>query len=130
MNTRITDVRGFWNSHPCQSTLSHQIDRRRYFEEISQKRFQGREWYVPAVAKFESFQGKDVLEIGCGLGTDGIEFAKQGANYIGVDLTPTSVELARERFELWGVPGRFEVANAETELPFRDDSLDHVYSFG
>src|SRR5256886_11776705 len=130
MRASIADVKGFWNANPCQSHLSQEADRRRYFEEISQKRFQGREWHVPTVAKFDSFRGKDVLEIGCGVGTDGIEFAKNGANYIGVDLTPKSVELTRERFEVFGVPGRFEVANAEEGLPFPDASVDHVYSFG
>jgi ubiquinone/menaquinone biosynthesis C-methylase UbiE len=40
------------------------------------------------------------------------------------------VELTRERFKLFEVPGRFEVANAERRLPFPDASVDHVYSFG
>ena len=47
---------------------------------------------------------RTVVEIGCGVGTDGIEFARNGANYVGVDLTPNSVELTRERFEVFGVP--------------------------
>jgi ubiquinone/menaquinone biosynthesis C-methylase UbiE len=85
---------------------------------------------VPIVAKVASFQEKDVLEIGCGIATDGLEFARNGANYVGVDLTPHSIELARERFRLFGVPGRFEVVNAEDKLPFPDASFDHVYSFG
>jgi ubiquinone/menaquinone biosynthesis C-methylase UbiE len=130
MKADITEVKRFWNSNPCQSRLSQEVERRRYFEEISRKRFQGREWHVPIVAKFDSFRGKDVLEIGCGVGTDGIEFARNGANYIGVDLTPNSVELTRERFKVFGVPGQFEVANAEEGLPFPDASVDHVYSFG
>jgi SAM-dependent methyltransferase len=71
-----------------------------------------------------------VLEIGCGIATDGLEFARNGANYVGVDLTPHSIELAKERFDLWGVPGRFEIANAENGLPFTEGSFDHVYSFG
>jgi ubiquinone/menaquinone biosynthesis C-methylase UbiE len=130
METNIADVRSFWNANPCQSRLSQEAERRRYFEEISRKRFQGREWHVPIVAKFDSFRGKDVLEVGCGVGTDGIEFARNGANYIGVDLTPNSIELTRERFLTFGVPGRFEVANAEEGLPLPDASVDHVYSFG
>jgi ubiquinone/menaquinone biosynthesis C-methylase UbiE len=130
VETNIADVRSFWNANPCQSRLSQEAERRRYFEEISRKRFQGREWHVPIVAKFDSFRGKDVLEIGCGVGTDGIEFARNGANYVGVDLTPNSVELTRERFLTFGVPGRFEVANAEEGLPLPDASVDHVYSFG
>jgi ubiquinone/menaquinone biosynthesis C-methylase UbiE len=130
VETNIADVRSFWDANPCQSGLSKEAERRRYFEEISRKRFQGREWHVPIVAKFDSFRGKDVLEIGCGVGTDGIEFARNGANYIGVDLTPNSVELTRERFKVFGVPGQFEVANAEQGLPLPDASVNHVYSFG
>ena len=130
METNIADVRSFWNANPCQSRLSQEAERRRYFQEISRKRFQGREWHVPIVAKFDSFRGKDVLEVGCGVGTDGIEFARNGANYVGVDLTSNSIELTRERFLTFGVPGRFEVANAEEGLPLPDASVDHVYSFG
>ena len=130
MGTNITDVKSFWNSNPCQSRLSQEIERRRYFEEISRKRFQGREWHIPIVARFDSFRGKDVVEVGCGVGTDGIEFARNGASYVGVDLTPKSVELTRERFKVFDIPGRFEVANAEEGLPFPDASVDHVYSFG
>jgi ubiquinone/menaquinone biosynthesis C-methylase UbiE len=130
MDTNISDVRSFWNSNPCQSTLSQEAERRRYFAEISRKRFQGREWHVPIIARFDSYAGKDVLEIGCGVGTDGIEFAKNGANYVGVDLTANSVGLTRERFEVFGIPGRFQVANAEERLPLPDATIDHVYSFG
>jgi ubiquinone/menaquinone biosynthesis C-methylase UbiE len=126
----IKEVKSFWNANPCQSRLSQESERRRYFEEISRRRFQGREWHVPIVAKFDSFCKKDVLEIGCGVGTDGIEFARNGANYTGVDLTPNSVALTRERFQVFGAPGRFEVANAEEGLPLADASVDHVYSFG
>ena len=70
------------------------------------------------------------MEIGCGVGTDGIEFAKNGADYIGIDLTPNSVELTRERFAVFGIPGRCEVADAEEGVPLPDASVDHVYSFG
>lgn len=130
MKTTVDDVRAFWNAGPCQSNLSVSEERRQYFQEISEKRYGIREWHIPTVAKFGSFRGKDVLEIGCGIATDGLEFAKNGAKYVGVDLTPKSIEMARERFGLFGVPGRFEVANAEERLPFADASFDHVYSFG
>ena len=128
--TDIAEVKEFWNANPCQAALSSEDDRQRYFEEITKKRYQGRDWHVPIVAKFGSFRGKDVVEIGCGIGTDGIEFARKAANYIGIDLTANSVELARERFKLFGMPGRFEVANAEEGLPLPDEGVDHVYSFG
>jgi ubiquinone/menaquinone biosynthesis C-methylase UbiE len=130
MKTNLDEVRNFWDANPCQSQLSHSEDRIRYFQEISNRRYGCREWHVPTVAKFGSFRGNDVLEVGCGIATDGLEFARNGANYVGVDLTPHSIELAKERFSLFGMPGRFEVANAEEGLPFPDCSFDHVYSFG
>jgi SAM-dependent methyltransferase len=130
MDPNVDNVRSFWNANPCQSDLSQAEDRRRYFSEISERRYNGREWHVPTVAKFDAYRGKDMLEIGCSIATDGLEFAKRGANYTGVDLTPHSIELARERFDLFGVPGKFEVVNAEEKLPFPDDTFDHVYSFG
>jgi ubiquinone/menaquinone biosynthesis C-methylase UbiE len=128
--TTIAEVEHFWNANPCQSTLASGDNRRRYFAEISARRFHGREWHVPQVANFAGFRDKDVLEVGCGIATDGLEFARHGARYVGVDLTPKSIELARERFTLFGVHGRFEVANAEERLPFPDATFDHVYSFG
>src|SRR4030095_12594819 len=130
MDATINQVKGFWNANPCQSDLSSEQDRRRYFEDIARKRYEGREWHVPLVARFSAFREKDVLEIGCSIATDGLEFARNGARYVGVDLTPKSIELAKERFALFGVPVRFEVADAERELPFPDDSFDHIYSFG
>jgi SAM-dependent methyltransferase len=130
MKTNVTEVKEFWNSNPCQSDLSEAEDRRRYFEEISRNRYGGREWHVPTVAGFQKYAGKDVLEIGCSIATDGLEFAKNGANYTGVDLTPASIEMARERFHLFGASGHFEVANAEERVPAPDESFDHVYSFG
>jgi len=130
IQTSITEVKEFWNSNPCQSGLSEAQNRRQYFEEIAQRRYGRREWYVPEVARFASYRDKKVLEIGCSIATDGLEFAKHGADYTGIDLTPASIEIARERFALFDVPGHFEVANAEERLPFADGSFDHVYSFG
>ncbi len=130
MDATIAEVKGFWDSNPCQFDLSREIDRKRYFEEISANRFNRREWHVPIVANFPAFHGKSVLEVGCGIATDGLEFARNGANYVGVDLTPHSIQLAKERFGIFGVPGRFELANAEHALPFPDETFDHVYSFG
>ncbi len=70
-----------------------------------------------------------VLEIGCGLGTDGVQFAQAGADYTGVDLTEAAIDLARKNFEQRGLQGEFKVADAEN-LDFADSSFDLVYSHG
>lgn len=130
MRTEISSVKAFFDADPCNSDYSTQQDRKKYFEEITYKRYNGREWHVPTIAKFEEFKNKDVLEIGCGIATDGMEFAKNGARYVGIDLTPNSIKLSKERFALFNVKGSFKVVNAEETLPFPDNSFDHVYSFG
>ncbi|MCM3902206.1 MAG: class I SAM-dependent methyltransferase [Pyrinomonadaceae bacterium] len=70
-----------------------------------------------------------MLEVGCGLGTDGAQFAGAGADYTGVDLTDAAIELAQKRFELFNLPGNFQTADAEN-LDFADNSFDLVYSHG
>lgn len=81
------------------------------------------------MAAFESWRDKDVLEGGCGIATDGLQFARAGARYVGIDFSPTALEFARQRFELEGAAGRF-VAGSVTELPFPAASFDLVYSMG
>jgi SAM-dependent methyltransferase len=70
-----------------------------------------------------------VLEIGCGLGTDGAQFAKAGADYVGIDLTDAAVDLTRRRFQISQLCGKFLTADAE-QLDFADNSFDIVYSHG
>ena len=83
----------------------------------------------PAAAGFAQTKDLEVLEIGCGLGTDGAQFAEAGANYTGIDLTEAAVNLARRRFELFNLRGSFRVADAE-RLDYPDNSFDLVYSHG
>jgi SAM-dependent methyltransferase len=49
---------------------------------------------------FERWIKCDVLEAGCGIGTDAVQFVRAGARYTGVDFSPTALELARRRPEL------------------------------
>jgi ubiquinone/menaquinone biosynthesis C-methylase UbiE len=78
------------------------------------------------VAEFRKHRGEKVLEIGCGTGSDLLQFAKQGALATGVDLTTKHVELARRRVGDLAV-----VYEADARyLPFEDASFDYVYSHG
>ncbi len=100
----------------------------RFFEEVERYRY-AVEYFIPRAAEFEKYAGRRVLEIGVGLGTDSSQFAKHGAEFWGMDLTPQCVSLSRERFRLFGLRGRFQIGSA-TALPFPDASFDHVYSWG
>jgi SAM-dependent methyltransferase len=129
-NTRLKErVREFWQEHPCGTKFADaQPGSRRFYELVEQHRYE-KEWHIPVAAGFDQVRNLDVLEIGCGLGTDGAQFAQAGANYTGIDLTDAAVDLARRRFELFNLPGTFRVADAE-QLDFPDNHFDLVYSHG
>lgn len=129
-NAQLKDrVREFWQSHPCGTKfVDAQPGSRIFYESVEQHRYQ-KEWHIPEAAGFSQSGNLRVLEVGCGLGTDGAQFAKAGADYTGIDLTEAAVDLARRRFELFNLPGAFRVADAE-RLEFPDNSFDLVYSHG
>src|SRR5215510_1965072 len=122
-------VRAFWQENPCGTKFADAPPgSRRFYELVEQHRYQ-KEWHIPDAAGFAKANNLRVLEIGCGLGTDGAQFAKAGADYTGLDLTDAAIELARRRFELFDLKGTFLVADAE-QLDFADNSFDVVYSHG
>jgi ubiquinone/menaquinone biosynthesis C-methylase UbiE len=122
-------VRAFWQAHPCGTKFADaEPGTRLFYERVEEHRYRT-EWHIPEAANFAGAKGLRVLEIGCGLGTDGAQFAKAGAVYVGVDLTEAAVELARKRFELFDLHGTFRTADAE-KLEFESDSFDVVYSHG
>ena len=129
-NVQLKDrVRDFWQRNPCGTKFADAEPGTRVFYELIEKHRYEKEWHIPAAAGFSEARDLRVLEIGCGLGTDGAQFAKAGAHYTGVDLTDAAVNLTRRRFELFNLPGDFRVADAE-HLDFPDNSFDIVYSHG
>jgi SAM-dependent methyltransferase len=122
-------VRAFWQAHPCGTKFSDAaMGTPEFFERVEAHRYT-KEWHIPDAADFAGARGLRVLEIGCGLGTDGAQFARAGAEYTGVDLTDAAIELARKRFEIEGLAGEFRIADAEN-LDFAAESFDLVYSHG
>ena len=85
--------------------------------------------HIPEMADFRAWNDCDVLEVGCGIATDGARFSEAGARYCGLDFAGPALDLARRRFALFGLPGSFVEADA-TELPFPDANFDLVYSHG
>jgi SAM-dependent methyltransferase len=122
-------VREYWNDRPCGDGLT-QAPRgsQAYFAEIEQAKDR-LEPYVHAFAGFAESRGLDVLEVGCGVGTDTVRFAREGARIAAVDLSDTAVALTIERLAEEGLDGDVREADAES-LPFADASFDVVYSWG
>ena len=127
----IDDVRNYWNSRPCNIRHSQvEVGTRRYFDEVEARKYFV-EPHIPEFAQFERWRGKKVLEIGCDIGTDSINFARHGATVTVIDVSAESLALCEKRFETYGLTARFYQGNAEqidTIVPI--DEYDLIYSFG
>ncbi|NMB92552.1 MAG: methyltransferase domain-containing protein [Parcubacteria group bacterium] len=122
-------IKDFWNKKPCGTlgTIPEKIDLE-YFLKIKERRYK-LEPFIKKIAQFEKWRNKRVLEIGCGIGIDGLEFVKNGADYIGIDISEKSLELAKTYFSLNGQKGHLLLSDSEN-LPFEDNTFDLVYSWG
>jgi ubiquinone/menaquinone biosynthesis C-methylase UbiE len=101
-----------------------------WFNELAFQRYNVYYAYLLQVAEFEYHPGERVLEIGVGMGTDLIQYAKNGAKVSGIDLTEDAITKTRQHFITKGLKfEHLQTADAEN-LPFKDNSFDLVYSFG
>jgi 2-polyprenyl-3-methyl-5-hydroxy-6-metoxy-1,4-benzoquinol methylase len=132
-DTPVEAVKQYWDTRPCN--LRHStaaVGSRQYFDEVeARKHFV--EPHIPDFAEFAKWEGKKVLEIGCGIGTATICFARAGAQVTAVDLSKKSIELAKQRVEVFGLADRVTLYNADAEhlssvIP--PGHYDLIYSFG
>jgi SAM-dependent methyltransferase len=122
-------TRDFWSgAQPGFRFTRREPGTPEFFGEVEQHRYE-LEPHILEIVRFSEWRGCDVLEVGCGVGTDASRFARAGARYVGVDRTSRAIELAQRRFALDGLEGMFLRADA-TALPFADESFDLVYSHG
>jgi ubiquinone/menaquinone biosynthesis C-methylase UbiE len=123
------EVARFWDASSCGEVYATGSSLAASYETQSRTRYL-LEPYLREFAHFEDATGRDVLEIGVGMGADHVEFARARPRSLhGVDLTPRAIEHTRQRLELLGLASNLEVADAE-QLPFPDASFDYVYSWG
>ena len=129
--TTISDVRQYWDQRPCNIQHSdYAVGTQQYFDQVEQRKFFA-EPHIREFSDFGSWNGKRVLEIGCGIGTAAVNFARSGAHYTGIELSEVSLELAQKRFEVYGLKGDFYHGNAEELQSFLpQDQFDLVYSWG
>jgi 2-polyprenyl-3-methyl-5-hydroxy-6-metoxy-1,4-benzoquinol methylase len=129
----IERVKEFWDRRPCNIRHSPKpVGTREYFDEVEARKYFV-EPHIPRFAQFERWRGKKVLEIGCGIGTDTINFARHGAWVTAVELSERSLEIAQKRAEVYGLSDRirFYLGNAEELSRFVPvEPYDLIYSFG
>lgn len=136
LQSTVEAVHDYWNSH----TLGLQYMTDGNLETGSPEFFSHiRPWMNPhkfpwIMERIEReaaiLKGKHLLEIGCGMGYDSLEFLKRGVRVTATDLTPNAVNLTRRHFEIEGVQAEdIHTANA-LALPFEDGIYDAVWANG
>jgi ubiquinone/menaquinone biosynthesis C-methylase UbiE len=122
-------VGDFWERASCGEVYAEGEDERARFDAQARARY-AMEPFIFPFARFAEAAGKDVLEIGVGMGADHLEWARAAPRSLaGIDLTERAVEHTRRRLALFGL--RSDVRRADAErLPFPDRSFDVVYSWG
>ncbi len=130
-NATVQDVQRYWDARPCNLRHSTaEVGSRQYFDEVEARKYFV-EPHIPAFAEFATWTGRKVLEIGCGLGTDSINFARAGADLTILELSQASIDLCKKRFDVMGLKATFYQGDAE-RLPdiVPPQHFDLVYSFG
>src|SRR2546423_3090147 len=106
-----------------------EVATRECFDAVERHRYTEYAPWMPKVMGFDEFADARLLEVGCGMGTDLLQFARGGAKVTAVDLTPRSIEISRKHLELYDQLGEFAISDCEY-LPFAAESFDVVYSNG
>ncbi len=126
-------MQDYWNKRPCNVLHSPKpVGSKEYFDEVEARKYLV-EPHIPGFADFAQWREKRVLEIGCGIGTDTMNFARYGAWVTAVDLSEKSLEIARERAKSLGLLDRITFVKGDAErldecLPV--EKYDLIYSFG
>lgn len=129
--TGIEEVKAYWDRRPCN--IHHgtaPVGTKEYFDQVEQRKYFV-EPHIPGFAEFSRWEGKKVLEVGCGIGTTAVDFARAGAIYTGIDISSESVALTRQRFKCYDLTGTILECNAEEMSHFIEEKqFDYVFSFG
>jgi len=129
-------VQAYWNAHPHGAEYAQQPDVEAgtpaFFECI-------RPWMSPyrfpeLMARIEReavrLRGKRLLDLGCGLGYDSVEFLRRGVRVTATDVSTSAIALAAVHFAIAGVQADgLEVATA-LALPYAAATFDAVWSDG
>lgn len=121
-----------WNTTPCGSSdinKTLQIGSLEFFAAVRKNRYEITDTWMKEKIPFHLGNGKKVLEVGYGMGTDLLTWCTEGAEVYGIDLTPEHFRLAELNFKTHNQKAHLQIADA-ANIPFPSGSFDIVYSNG
>jgi len=122
-------IRQYWNAHLHDEAIAtHPRSDCAFFDDLDAYRLDKLR-YLPTRVDFTGFSGEDLLEVGCGMGTDLVRFAQGGASVTGVDLADEPIRMARDNLKCHNVDGNLVTMDGE-RMQFEDASFDVVYAHG
>ena len=125
----LAKIRSYWNEHIHDLAIAaHPVGTPEFFHELDEYRY-SKLRYLPQIVNFSNYQGKSLLEVGCGVGIDLVRFARAGAIVTGIDLAEVSINLACQNFAQNGLTAKLQVMNGEA-LEFEDNNFDVIYAHG
>ena len=127
----IDDIKDYWNNQPCNIKHSSlPLNTKDYFDEVEKKKYFV-EPHIITFADFNKWKDKEILELGCGIGTDSINFVRAGAKLTIIELSEVSLNICKKRFEIYGLKATFICGNIEKLNEYiKDKQFDLIYSFG
>lgn len=142
-------IKNWWASHPMtygkqHGETSYQLGSERQEFELGSREFFERadatflDWNKTLhtadapfgkIFDYAAYRGRNVLEVGCGMGFMSMNWGQRGARIVAADLNPVAVRQTRQRFNLYNVPGTVVQMDAE-RLPYTDKAFSFCYSWG
>jgi 2-polyprenyl-3-methyl-5-hydroxy-6-metoxy-1,4-benzoquinol methylase len=99
-----TDSADFWDAHPCNARRGRVADgEKTYFQDIRANKVIVEPHLMPFMER-DRWNGKTVLDVGCGIGTQAVLFAEAGAWITATDFSLDSLALAERHRDSaeWG----------------------------
>jgi 2-polyprenyl-3-methyl-5-hydroxy-6-metoxy-1,4-benzoquinol methylase len=128
------EVARWWDQQPCNVKHSDASPGSVKFTRDVRDKVRRAEPHRVEFMQLERWKGKCVVEIGCGIGTEALDFARAGARVFACDLSIESLRIATTRAYSEHLQGQVKWIhwNAEQELhhELRRRKADLIYSFG
>lgn len=125
----LARISAYWDEHIHDLAIAtYPVGTREFFQQLDQYRFEKLD-YLPHLVNFAAYKGRNLLEVGCGVGIDLVRFARGGAKVTGIDISKSAIELAHKSFEQHGLQADLRWMNGEC-MKFSENTFDVVYAHG